>query len=131
MLTKMLQESESLNDLPKPEQEILYKLASAFQDNTNCLFLNPEELVEFTGLGTKEQWTKLLNLQETKNFIKAQMAFLSEIAQRKTFASLVRMALDGNQQAAKQVQELSGIMNQRDSNRIVVLHRIPRPKEEK
>lgn len=130
MLTKMLQESGSLHDLPKPEQEILLTLATKFQDNTNCLFLNPEELVEFTGLGTKEQWTKLLSLQETKNYIKAQMAFLSEIAQRKTFASLVRMALDGNQQAAKQVQELSGIMNQRDSNRIVVLHRIPRPKEE-
>lgn len=126
MLTKML----NLNDLPKPEQEILYKLASAFQDNTNCLFLSPEELVEFTGLGTKEQWTKLLNLQETKNFIKAQMAFIAEISQRKTFRSLVQMALDGNQQAAKQVQELSGIMNQRDSNRIVVLHHVPRPKEE-
>lgn len=130
MLTKMLQESGSINDLPKPEREILYKLAAAFQDNTHCLFLNPEELVEFTGLGTKEQWTKLLNLQETKNFIKAQMAFIAEISQRKTFRSLVQMALDGNQQAAKQVQELSGIMNQRDSNRIVVLHRIPRPKEE-
>jgi hypothetical protein len=129
MLTQMINESGVLKDKTLPEQTILMTLASTFQDNTNFLFLNPEELVEQSGVGTKDQWTDILKLQETQNFIKAQMQFLSSIAQRKTFQSLVESALSGNQQAAKQVQELSGIMNQQDQNRTVVLHYVPRAKE--
>lgn len=127
MLTSMLEEGQSLNDLPLPQKTILLKLAHTFQSSQTYLFLNPEELLEYTQVGTKDQWTDLLLLQETKNYIKSQMAFLAQISQRKTFASLVKMALDGNQQAAKQVQELSGIMNQQDTNRTIVLHQIPRP----
>jgi hypothetical protein len=130
MLTKMISESGVLNDKSLPEQTILMTLASRFQDNTNFLFLDPEELVVQSGMGTKDQWTDILKLQETQNFIKAQMQFLSSIAQRKTFQSLVESALSGNQQAAKQVQELSGIMNQQDQNRTVVLHYVPRAKEQ-
>jgi hypothetical protein len=89
--------------------------------------MNPEELEEATQIGSKDQWADLLKLQETKNYIKGQMANIAEIAQRKTFMSLVSQALSGNAQAAKQVQELSGIMNQQDTNRTIVLHRIPRP----
>jgi hypothetical protein len=129
MLTEMLNQSDSLNTYPLPQKTILFSLANLLQSNTSLLFLNPEELQEQTGKGTKEQWEQLLRLQETQNFIKGQMQFLSQIAQRKTFHSLVEMALSGNQQAAKQVQELSGIMNQQDQNRTVVLHHIPRPKE--
>lgn len=127
MLTKMLEEAGTLDPMPLPQKTILLRLANRFQDNTNLLFMNPEELVEHTNIGTREQWESLLKLQETQNFIKGTMQFLSQIAQRKTFQSLVEMALAGNQQAAKQVQELSGIMNQQDQNRTVVLHRIPRP----
>lgn len=127
MLTKMLEESGALKDKSKPEQTILMKLASVFQDNTQYLFLDPHELHEATEVGNKESWKELLLLQETQNFVKGSMAFLSQISQRKTFQSLVQMALTGNQQAAKQVQELSGILNQQDTNRVVVLHQIPRP----
>lgn len=127
MLTQMLEESNSLQDYPLPQKTILLQLAQSFQSRTDYLFLNPEELQETIGKGTQDQWKQLLQLQETQNFIKGQMAFLSQIAQRKTFHSLVQMALHGNQQAAKQVQELSGILNQQDANRTVVLHQIPRP----
>jgi hypothetical protein len=89
--------------------------------------MDAEELEEATELGSKEQWNELLRLQETKTYIKGQMAALSEIAQRKTFHALVKSAMEGNHQAAKQVQELSGIMNQQDTNRTIVLHQIPRP----
>lgn len=132
MLTDMLNQSNSLNDMPLPQKTILMRLAQKFQSSTEYLFLDPQELQEQTMLGTTDQWFQLLNLQETKNFIKGQMAFLVQVSQRKTFASLVSMALGGGQgaqAAAKQVQELSGIMNQQDSNRVVVLHQIPRPKE--
>lgn len=129
MLTEMLNQSDTLSTYPLPQKTILLTLATTLQNNTNLLFLDPEELVEQTGKGNKDSWEQLLRLQETQNFIKAQMQFMSQIAQRKTFSSLVEMALAGNAQAAKQVQELSGIMNQQDQNRTVVLHYIPRPKE--
>ena len=127
MLTEMLDQSGSLNDLPLPQKTILYRLAHRFQSSTEYLFLDPTELLEITSLGTLEDWKSLLNLQETQNFVKGQMGFMAQIAQRKTFQSLVKSALEGNSQAAKQVQELSGIMNQADNNRIVVLHHVPRP----
>jgi hypothetical protein len=126
----MINESGVLKDKTLPEQTIMMKLASTFQDNTKLLFMEPEELLEETGIGTKDQWTELLRLQETQNFLKGQMQFLAQIAQRKTFQSLVTSALGGNAQAAKQVQELSGILNQQDQNRTVVLHYVPRPKEQ-
>lgn len=126
MLTQMLQEANSLDNLPLPQKTIILSLANKFQSHTSYLYMNPEELEEETELGTKEQWSELLKLQETKNYIKGQMAADAEIAQRKTYASLVQLALSGNHQAAKQVQELSGIMNQQDTNRTIVLHRIPR-----
>lgn len=130
MLTQMFDQSEAFNKLPPQERTILYVLGNTFQQSTEYLFLSPEELQKVTESGTIEQWQKLLLLQETQNYIKGQMAFLSQVSQRKTFKSLVEMALSGNQQAAKQVQELSGIMNQVDTNKIIVLHRIPRPTEE-
>lgn len=126
----MLQESESFQALPVPQKAIIQTLAGKFQQSTEYLFMNPEELRDNTLMGTADQWQELLLLQETKNFIQSQMAFLSQISQRKTFASLVSMALSGNQQAAKQVQELSGVLNQQDTNRTIVLHQIPRPKQE-
>lgn len=128
MLTQMLEESQSLKDLPLPQKTILMHLANKFQSQTDYLFMDVNQLYEATDLGTPAHWHDLLNLQETKNYIKGQMAFIAQIAQRKTFASLVQTALGGNQQAAKQVQELSGIMNQQDTNRVVVLHQIPRRK---
>jgi len=132
MLTTMLQQGKSLPDLAKPEQEIFLHLARKFQSQHDYLFLEPEKLVEITGLGTKENWQRLLLFPETQSYIKGQMAFLAQIAQRKTFAALVSMALAGGQgaaQAAKQIQELSGIMNQQDTNRTIFLHHIPRPEK--
>lgn len=127
MLTEMLKESQTISTMTVPQQQIIYALANKFQSQQSYLFLNPEELTHHTGIGTKDDWYNLLNLQETKNYIKSSMAFLAQISQRKTFHSLVQMALDGNQQAAKQVQELSGVLNQQDTNRTIVLHQIPRP----
>lgn len=129
MLTEMLEQSDSLKDLPLPQKTILFTLANKFQSRTDFLFMNPEELQEHTNLGTPRQWEDLLKLQETQNYIKTTMQFISQISQRKTFKSLVSMALEGNHQAAKQVQELSGIMNQADNNKVVIMHYVPRPKE--
>lgn len=130
MLTMMLQQGKSLTNISPDQQEIYMKLARKFQSQHDYLFLEPSELQEVTALGTPTDWQNLLLLPETQAYIKGQMAFLAQIAQRKTFASLVSMALSGGQGAAgaaKQIQELSGIMNQQDQNRTIVLHHIPRP----
>lgn len=127
MLKEMIQQSSILNDKPAPDQAIILRLAQSFEADTNALFMNPEELVEYLNIGTKDSWQEFLNLQPVKSYIQGQMGFIGQIAQRKTFHSLVTMALSGNQQAAKQVQELSGIMNQQDSNRTIILHHVPRP----
>lgn len=125
----MLQESPDFQKRTIPEKAIFTKLAQEFESQTNYLFMNHEELHLMTDIGTKELWKDFLGLQEVISFIKGQMAFLAQIAQRKTFQGLVEQALSGNQAAAKQVQELSGIMNQQDQNRTIVLHRVPRPQE--
>lgn len=127
MLTKMLEEAGTLKNYTLPEQQIYMRLAYKFQESTQFLFQDPEELTAYTGIGTPDQWKELLSFNETQAYIKGTMAFLSQIAQRKTFQSLLTTALEGNQQAAKQIQELSGIMNQQDSNRTIILHRVPRP----
>lgn len=126
MLTQMLEESGSLVNLSPPEKLITLKLANKFQSNTQYLFMEPEELRTHTQIGTVEQWRELLLMQETQNFIKGQMSFLSQIAQRKTFAALVQSAIDGNTQASKQITELSGVMNAVDNNKVIILHHIPR-----
>lgn len=127
MLTEMLNQSDTLSKLSLPDRTILLRLAGKFQAQTNYMFMSEEELADTTNLGSKDQWQQLLRLQETKNYIKGTMGAIAEIAQRKTFHALVQSAMEGNHQAAKQVQELSGIMNQQDTNRIIVLHQIPRP----
>lgn len=124
----MLQKSEHFKDYPKPDQAILLRLAHQFEQSTEYLFLNPEELYDLTSMGSRTHWTNFLADQTVQTYIKSQMAFIANISQRKTFRSLVQSALEGNAQAAKQVQELSGILNQVDSNKVVVLHSIPRPK---
>jgi hypothetical protein len=77
MLTEMLNQSDTLTTYPLPQKRIIMTLASRFQTQTNLLFMNPEELEEYTELGNRDQWSDLLKLQETKNFIKGQMAALS------------------------------------------------------
>lgn len=129
MLVEMLKQSQDFLKLTPPEQAITLSLAHTFQERTDYLFLNPEELVDMTEIGTKDQWQELLNRQETQSYIKSTMAFLAQISQRKTFKSLVEMALSGNQGAAKQVTELSGVLNSTDNNKIIILHKIPRPEE--
>jgi hypothetical protein len=129
MLVEMLRNSEHFKEYPKPQQEIFLILASQYEKSTEYLFLNPEELRETTQKGSRQHWTDFLADQTVQTYVKGQMAFLAQISQRKTFRSLVTSALEGNAQAAKQVQELSGIMSQVDSNKVVVLHHVPRPKQ--
>lgn len=127
MLIDMLKSNHHFQLQPMEKQEIFARLANVFEDNDFALYLSHEELPIKMKTGNKQQWQEFLQLEPTKNYIKAQMAQQATVAQRKAFQSLTKEALLGNVQAARQINEISGIMDQTDNNRIIVLHQIKRP----
>jgi hypothetical protein len=127
MLLEMLKNSNHYQSLNREQKEILAILAETFEEHSeHTLHLSPQELADTLNIGNKKQWQDFLNLEPTRQFIKTQQAFNAQIAQRKAFQALEREATDGNVNAAKQINELSGILNNVDTNRIVVLHHINR-----
>lgn len=127
MLIELLKNAKSFQSASKEHQEITLILAAKFEEHSeHTLHLSPQELSETLQIGNRRQWQDFLNLEPTKSYIKSQMAFNAQIAQRKTFQALEREATDGNVNAAKQINELSGILNNVDSNKIIVLHQINR-----
>ncbi|CAB4142806.1 hypothetical protein UFOVP451_51 [uncultured Caudovirales phage] len=127
MLIELLKNSNHFQELPNQQQEIVAILATTFEEHSeHTLHLSPTELASTLLVGNKKQWQEFLNLEPTKQFIKTQMAFNAQVAQRKAFQSLEREANEGNVNAAKQINELSGILNNIDSNKIIVLHQINR-----
>jgi glutathionyl-hydroquinone reductase len=126
-LLPMLKNSTHFQELTKEQQEILAILASQFEEHSeHTLHLSPTELADTLSIGNKKQWHDFLNLEPTQQYIKTQQAFNARIAQRKAFQALEREANEGNVNAAKQINELSGILNNIDTNKIIVLHHINR-----
>ena len=123
----MLKNSTSYQDMTQEQKEITARLAKEFEDNAEyTMHLSPSELTSTLSLGNKRLWQDFLNLEATRNYIKTQQAFNAQIAQRKAFQALEREAIKGDTTAAKQINELSGILNNTDTNKIIVLHRIDR-----
>ena len=130
MLKDMIKNSQQFQKMSMQEKEIIIRLAEQFEEHSeHTLHLTPIELTETLSLGNKKLWQDFLNMETTKQYIKAQMAFNAQVAQRKAFQSLEREAISGDVNAAKQINELSGILNNIDTNKIVVLHRIDRKEE--
>ena len=130
MLPQMIRNSNNYQNMSEQEKEITMRLAEAFEENSeHTITLSPTELSTTLQLGNKKMWQDFLNLESTKQYIKAQMAFNAQVAQRKAFQSLEREATEGNVNAAKQINELSGILNNIDSNKIIVLHHIDRKEQ--
>lgn len=132
LLTEMIQLNEAFINFPKNQQAIYLKLASTFEDDDDMLLFTPAELATQTQVGSKQQWHEFLQFDPVKAYIKGQMAALATVAQRKAFQSLKNKANEGDVGAARQINELSGIMNSGENNKVVVLHQIarPKPKEE-
>jgi hypothetical protein len=126
MLRKMIQNYEKFNDFTREKQEITMALAQKFEENPTALYYSPVELRAQLSIGNLDQWQDFLNLEPVRSYIKAQMGFHAQIAQRKAFHSLEREAIGGDVQAARQINELSGILANADQNRIIVLHQIER-----
>lgn len=128
MLQDMLRNSQKFGNLPTSTREIYMALAEVFEDNDYALWLSPEELVTKLGRGNKRQWADFLQLEPVEAYINAQVASYLQVSNRKSIKTLGQEGAAGDTQAARRVNELSGIMNQ-DSNKVVVLHQVKRPKE--
>lgn len=130
MLLEMLKADKQFNDMPYEQQDLIARLASQFIQDQGNLFKSADELVEATAIGKAEHWHKFLSLNPVMIYIKQQMAAIAQVASRKGFLSLQKEAQAGNVQAVKQINELAGILNKADDNKIIIMHHIPRPKEE-
>lgn len=128
MLAERIKQSPEFATLPHTEQIIQVRLAEAFSEDQNHLYHTPEELVKLTHIGNKEQWQQFLNKEIVRQYIRGQMASLADVAQRKAFQELQKTAAAGNVQAMKEINEISGIMNNTNNHKIIVLHKIERPK---
>lgn len=130
MLLDMLKTDRHFQDLPLPEQDLIARLAGAFIQDGSNIFKSAEELEESTDIGNVTHWQRFLSLAPVMMYIKQQMAQIAQVASRKGFLSLQKEANEGNVQAIKQINELAGILNKADDNKVIVLHQIPRPKTE-
>jgi hypothetical protein len=128
-LTETLQKYPIFQELPIDKKHVLLTLATEFEENDLALYLSPSELTKKLNIGNTDTWNLFLSLEPTKNYIKKAMAEQTQIAHRKAFAALTTQAQQGNVQAAKQIQELAGVFSDTDNNKVVVLHRVSRPKK--
>jgi peptide subunit release factor 1 (eRF1) len=122
----MIQNSPTFTQYNREKQEIISALADAFETDSEAIYYSPEQLEKALELGNVALWKEFLNLEQTRSYIKSQMGFNAQIASRKAFAALQREASQGDTQAAKQVNELAGVLANADQNRIIVLHQINR-----
>jgi hypothetical protein len=126
----MLKADKQFQDMPYERQDLNARLAAEFIKDQGNLFKTAEELEESTSLGTVDHWHQFLLMNPVMIYIKQQMAAAAQVASRKAFLSLQQEAQAGNVQAVKQINELAGILNKADDNKVIIMHHIPRPKEE-
>lgn len=127
-LLDMLNHNPIFQEMPIDKRHVLTTLAQEFEENELALYLTPKELTHKLNVGNAEQWQLFLSLDPVINYIKKETAERVQIAQRKGLLALQQAASQGNVQAAKEINEMAGIYQQADKNKIVVLHRVNRPK---
>jgi hypothetical protein len=128
-LTDLLAANPNFQSLPTEKKEVYARLATEFEDNDLALYLSPSELTAKLGIGNRHLWQDFLVLEPVQAYIRAQVAFTAQVGSRKTLQALTREAQTGDTTAAKQLNELAGIFNRTDNQKVVVLHQIKRPKE--
>lgn len=109
-------------NLQQMAEQKLERIASEIQ---NIHRATPEELEAQTGI-SQSIWLDYLNKESTRQLISKRTAEDIEFAQRKALQSLAKEASRGNVQAIKEINQLSGILNQ-NNNKQIVTHYIPRP----
>ena len=108
-----------------PQQMAEQKLTRIANDIPNIHRLTPEELEAQTGI-SQTVWLDYLNKESTRQLINKRTVEDIEFAQRKALQALTKEAQRGNVQAIKEINQLSGILNQ-NNNKQFITHYIPRP----
>lgn len=109
-----------------PQQLANLKLTKIAKELRHFHRLTPDELEEATGISSN-QWSDFINTsEEIRQFINNKTNEDIEFAQRKALNALSKEAGRGNVQAIKELNQISGILNQ-NNNKQIVTHYIPRP----
>ena len=90
--------------------------------------LSPQELQDLTSIPL-DMWYEFINTnEEVRQFIQRRTNEDIEFAHRKALSALAEEASRGNVQAIKELNNLSGILNQ-SNNKQIITHYIPRPEQ--
>lgn len=87
--------------------------------------LTLQQLEQRTGI-PQSVWSNHLNKEDTRQRITQRLNEDIEIAHRAALYALTKEAQKGNIQAIKELNQLSGILNQQNAKQVVT-HYIPRP----
>lgn len=128
LLTEIIKTSPEFLEMDTENREIYARLASEFEENDLALHLTPTELTEKLQIGNKFVWQNFLQLDAVKIYINQQVQFNAQIASRKTIETLSKSAAQGDSSAARQINEIAKIYDKGDNNKVIILHRIDRPK---
>lgn len=128
-LTQALKQSPEYIALPQLDQELFFHMANLFATKADYLTMNHYELAAKIPSTNPDIWQDFLSLTAVEHWIRSQLSFNAQVAFRKAQRSLVTAAEQGNVSAAKSVTEISGLFDQEQANRQVVLTYVPRSQE--
>lgn len=109
----------------KPDDLVLAKLQKLEKTIPSFHRMTLRELSQHTGI-SEEQWSIYLQREDVRQRIHAKTSEDIEIAHRVALAQLAKQAQNGNIQAIKELNQLSGILNQ-NNNKQIVTHYVKRP----
>lgn len=105
---------------------ITSKMLKIANELPNFHSLTPTELEQITKIDAKEWHQLITNNEQVRQLIHRKTSEDIEIAQRKALQALGKEAGRGNVQAIKELNQISGILNQQN-NKQFITHYIPRP----
>ena len=111
------------------EKIITAKLMKISKEIPDFHTMSPSELSKTTNISHDIWYEFLNNNEEIRQYIHRRTNEDIEIAHRKAMQALGDQASNGNVQAIKELNQLSGILNQ-NNNKQIVTHYIPRPRQE-
>ncbi len=112
---------------PLDQQVIYRKMANSFQQSISNLYSDPQELAMELGMGTELQWEAFLNLEPVQLYITTRTRNLTEVAARKSMSALQKAARNGDVNAIKHLNDISGVLKAQGDNRTIILTTVPRP----
>lgn len=109
------------------DEMVILKLTKIAKEIPEFHTKSPIELQHETNIPENVWYDFINNNEQIRQFIHRRTNEDIEFAHRKALSALGNSAANGNVQAIKELNQLSGILNQNNSKQIVT-HYIPRPK---